>query len=86
MGSGSYTVIVLKKLSFLTLEMFGKLMTHVRNISVEIFKEKIIYSIPKYLPHECKEYKYEVIELPDRIEIVAILKIKEEKKEGCKIQ
>jgi hypothetical protein len=86
MGSGSYTVIVLKKLSFLTLEMFGKLMTHVRNISVEIFKEKIIYSIPKYLPHECKEYKYEVIELPDRIEIIALLVKKEEKKEGCKIQ
>lgn len=85
MGSGSYTVIVLKKLSFLTLEMFGKLMTHVRNISVEIFKEKIIYSIPKYLPHECKEYKYEVIELPDRIEIVALLVKKEEKKE-CQIQ
>ena len=66
--------------------MFGKLMTHVRNISVEIFKEKIIYSIPKYLPHECKEYKYEVIELPDRIEIIALLVKKEEKKEGCKIQ
>lgn len=63
--------------------MFGKLiMTHMRNISVEIFKEKIIYSIPKYLPHECKEYKYEVITLPDRIEVVAVLK----KKEECKIQ
>ena len=86
MGSGSYTLIVLKKLSFLTLEMLGKLMTHVRNISVEIFKEKIIYSIPKYLPHECKEYRYEVITLPDSIEIVAILKIKEEKKEECKMQ
>ena len=66
--------------------MFGKLiMTHMRNISVEIFKEKIIYSIPKYLPHECKEYKYEVITLPDRIEIIAILVKKEEKKE-CQIQ
>ena len=62
--------------------MLGKIMTHVRNISVEIFKEKIIYSIPKYLPHECKEYRYEVITLPDSIEIVAILK----KKEECKIQ
>lgn len=61
-------------------------MTHVRNINVEIFTEKIIYSIPKYMPHECKEYKYEVIELPDRIEIVALLVKKEEKKEGCKIQ
>ena len=85
MGSGYYTVIVLKELSFLTLEMFGKLMTHVRNISVEIFKEKIIYSIPKYLPHECKEYKYEVITLPDRIEVIAVLVKKEEKKD-CQIQ
>jgi hypothetical protein len=66
--------------------MLGKIMTHVRNINVEIFTEKIIYSIPKYMPHECKEYKYEVIELPDRIEIVALLVKKEEKKEGCKIQ
>lgn len=66
--------------------MLGKLMTHVRNINVEIFKEKIIYSIPKYLPHECKEYKYEVITLPDRIELVAILVKKEEKKEACEIQ
>jgi len=66
--------------------MFGKLMTHVRNISVEIFKEKIIYSIPKYLPHECKEYKFEVITLPDRIEVIAVLKKEEEKKEECQIQ
>lgn len=66
--------------------MLGKIMTHVRNINVEIFTEKIIYSIPKYMPHECKEYRYEVIELPDRIEIVALLVKKEEKKEGCKIQ
>jgi hypothetical protein len=54
--------------------MSGKIMTHVRNISVELFKEKIIYSIPKYLPHECKEYKYEVKEYPDKVEIVAVLK------------
>jgi hypothetical protein len=66
--------------------MLGKIMTHVRNISVEIFKEKIIYSIPKYMPHECKEYRYEVITLPDRIEVVAVLKVIEEKKEECKIQ
>ena len=66
--------------------MSGKIMTHVRNISVELFKEKIIYSIPKYLPHECKDYRYEVKEYPDKIEIVAILKVEEEKKEGCKIQ
>ena len=58
--------------------MSGKIMTHVRNISVELFKEKIIYSIPKYLPHECKEYKYEVKEYPDKIEIVAVLKSKVE--------
>lgn len=38
------------------------------------------------MPHECKEWRYEVIELPDRIEVVAILKSKEEKKEGCKMQ
>jgi hypothetical protein len=66
--------------------MLGKIMTHVRNINVEIFKEKIIYSIPKYMPHECKEYRYEVITLPDRIEVVAVLKVIEEKKEECKIQ
>ena len=54
--------------------MLGKIMTHVRNISVELFKEKIIYSIPKYLPHECKDYRYEVKEYPDKIEVVAILK------------
>ena len=66
--------------------MLGKIMTHIRNINVEIFKEKIIYSIPKYLPHECKEYKYEVITFPDRIEIVAFLNKKEEKKEECEIQ
>lgn len=66
--------------------MLGKIMTHVRNITVEIFTEKIIYSIPKYMPHECKEWRYEVIELPDSIEIVALLVKKEEKKEGCKIQ
>lgn len=54
--------------------MSGKIMTHVRNISVEIFKEKIIYSIPKYLPHECKDYRYEVKEYPDKVEVVAILK------------
>ena len=65
---------MLKILSFLTLEMLGKIMTHVRNISVELFKEKIIYSIPKYLPHECKDYRYEVKEYPDKIEVVAILK------------
>jgi hypothetical protein len=70
---------VLKKLSYLTLEMSGKIMTHIRNISVEIFKEKIIYSIPKYMPHECKEYRYEVKEYPDKIEIVAVLKEIEKK-------
>jgi hypothetical protein len=76
---------VLKKLSYLTLEMSGKIMTHIRNISVEIFKEKIIYSIPKYMPHECKEYKYEVKEYPDRIEVLAVLKDKEieEKSSYC---
>jgi hypothetical protein len=73
---------VLKKLSYLTLEMSGKIMTHIRNISVEIFKEKIIYSIPKYMPHECKEYKYEVKEYSDRIEVVAVLK----DKESCEVQ
>ena len=66
--------------------MLGKIMTHVRNISVELFKEKIIYSIPKYLPHECKDYRYEVKEYPDKIEVVAILKKVEENKEGCQIQ
>jgi hypothetical protein len=74
---------VLKKLSYLTLEMSGKIMTHIRNISVELFKEKIVYSIPKYLPHECKEYKYEVKEYPDKIEIVAVLK-KEESLLSCR--
>ena len=66
--------------------MSGKIMTHVRNISVELFKEKIIYSIPKYLPHECKDYRYEVKEYPDKVEVVAILKVEEEKKEDCQIQ
>jgi hypothetical protein len=74
---------VLKKLSYLTLEMSGKIMTHIRNISVELFKEKIVYSIPKYLPHECKEYKYEVKEYPDKIEVVAVLK-KEESLLSCR--
>jgi len=73
---------VLKKLSYLTLEMSGKIMTHIRNISVELFKEKIIYSIPKYMPHECKEYRYEVKEYPDKVEIVAVLK----DKESCEVQ
>jgi len=73
---------VLKKLSYLTLEMSGKIMTHIRNITVEIFKEKVIYSIPKYMPHECKEYKYEVKEYPDKVEIVAVLK----DKESCEVQ
>jgi hypothetical protein len=75
-------MIVLKILSFLTLEMLGKIMTHVRNITVEIFKEKILYSIPKYMPHECRDYKYEVKEYPDRIEVVAVLK----KPNECKLQ
>ena len=65
--------------------MSGKIMTHVRNISVELFKEKIIYSIPKYLPHECKDYRYEVKEYPDRLEVVAILKVEEEK-QPCEVQ
>jgi hypothetical protein len=75
-------MIVLKILSFLALEMLGKIMTHVRNITVEIFKEKILYSIPKYMPHECKEYKYEVKEYPDRIEVIAVLK----RADGCELQ
>jgi hypothetical protein len=62
--------------------MSGKIMTHIRNISVEIFKEKIIYSIPKYMPQECKEYKYEVKEYPDKIEVIAVLK----DKESCEVQ
>jgi hypothetical protein len=64
--------------------MLGKIMTHVRNISVEIFKEKIVYSIPKYIPHECKEYKYEVVAYPDRIEVIAVLNTEPPK--PCKIQ
>ena len=69
-------------LSFLALEMLGKIMTHVRNITVEIFTEKILYSIPKYMPHECKDYKYEIKEYPDRIEVIAVLK----KSNECNLQ
>lgn len=76
MGSHYFSMIVLKIIILLSIRMLGKIMTHVRDITVEIFKKKIIYSIPKYLPHECKEYKYKVIDYPNRIEIVAI----EEKK------
>ena len=46
------------------------LLQHYRNILVEFFKDKIVYTIPKYLPRERGESLVEIRDLPDKIEIV----------------
>ena len=51
--------------------MIGFLMSHTRNALLEIFNNRIVYSIPKYLPQEClMGYSVEVKNLPHHIEIV----------------
>jgi hypothetical protein len=47
------------------------LLQHFRNILVEFFADKIVYTIPKYVPDEkTLSSVVEVRDLPDKIEIV----------------
>lgn len=48
------------------------LMQHVRDIVLRVYKDRLVYSIPKYLPDEFKSYKYEIKDYPGRLEIVLI--------------
>ena len=44
---------------------------HTRNMLVEVFKSRIVYTIPKYFDEEgLKAYGVSVRNLPDRIEVV----------------
>jgi len=46
------------------------LLQHARNILIEFFSDKIVYTIPKYIPDEVKLPKeVEVKDYPDRVEI-----------------
>ena len=46
------------------------LLQHFRNILVEFFADKIVYTIPKYVPDEKTLSSVVVRDLPDKIEIV----------------
>ena len=51
--------------------MFRLLMSHTRNMLVEVFKSKVVYTIPKYFDEEgLTAYGVSVRNLPDRIEVV----------------
>lgn len=48
------------------------LLEHMRNICAKFFSDKVIYTIPKYIPHEKRIIPvFEVVDYPDRIEIIA---------------
>jgi hypothetical protein len=50
------------------------ILEHIRNICVRFFSDKVIYTIPKYLPYEKRIIPvFEVVDYCDRIEIVAKL-------------
>jgi hypothetical protein len=47
------------------------LFAHTRNMLVEVFKSRVVYTIPKYFDEEgLKAYGVSVRNLPDRIEVV----------------
>lgn len=43
--------------------MLKELWSHVRNIRVVCFPNKVVYDIPLYSETLCKQFKYEVIKL-----------------------
>ena len=50
------------------------ILEHIRSACAKFFSDKVIYTIPKYLPHEKRIIPvFQVVDYPDRIEIVAKL-------------